>query len=123
MVVAPDGSVAGSVSGGCVEGAVYGRPPRWPGPACGAPRALRVSDDDAFAVGLTCGGILDIFIEPVSQATFPELDGVVDAITGHRPVAVATVIAHPDPDRVGRQLIIGPTPPSARWARLAPTPR
>ena len=107
MVVAPDGSVAGSVSGGCVEGAVYESATEVARTGVARLERYGVSDDDAFAVGLTCGGILDIFIEPVSQATFPELDGVFDAITGHRPVAVATVIAHPDPDRVGRRLIIG----------------
>ncbi|MCB0942152.1 MAG: XdhC family protein [Mycolicibacterium sp.] len=108
MVVASDGSVAGSVSGGCVEGAVYESATEVAQTGVARLERYGVSDDDAFAVGLTCGGILDIFIEPVSQATFPELDAVIDAITGHRPVAVATVIAHPDPDRVGRRLIIGP---------------
>ena len=107
MVVAPDGSVAGSVSGGCVEGAVYESATEVARTGVARLERYGVSDDDAFAVGLTCGGILDIFIEPVSQATFPELDGVIDATTGHRPVAVATVIAHPDLDRVGRRLIIG----------------
>jgi xanthine dehydrogenase accessory factor len=108
MVVAPDGSVSGSVSGGCVEGAVYETALEVV--ETGVPRLERygVSDDDAFAVGLTCGGILDIFIEPLSQNTFPHLDLVVDAITGHRPVAVATVIAHPDPAWLGRRLVIGP---------------
>ncbi|HEY5151510.1 MAG TPA: XdhC/CoxI family protein [Mycobacterium sp.] len=108
MVVAPDGSVSGSVSGGCVEGAVYETALEVVG--TGVPRLERygVSDDDAFAVGLTCGGILDIFIEPLSHNTFPHLDLVIDAITGHRPVAVATVIAHPDPAWLGRRLVIGP---------------
>ncbi|TXI41862.1 MAG: XshC-Cox1 family protein, partial [Mycobacterium sp.] len=92
---------------GCVEGAVYESATEVARTGVARLERYGVSDDDAFAVGLTCGGILDIFIEPVSQATFPELDGVIDAITGHRPVAVATVIAHPDPDRVGRRLIIG----------------
>ena len=108
MVVAPDGTVAGSVSGGCVEGAVYDAATEII--ATGMPRLERygVSDDDAFAVGLTCGGILDIFIEPVSRRTFAHLDQVVDAITGHRPVAIATVITHPDPDWLGRRLVLGP---------------
>jgi xanthine dehydrogenase accessory factor len=65
MAVSNDGEVAGSVSGGCVEGAVV-------------TEALQVlesgdrrlvtfgySDDDAFAVGLTCGGTIHLFIEPL----------------------------------------------------------
>jgi xanthine dehydrogenase accessory factor len=107
MVVSPDGSVAGSVSGGCVEAAVY----ELAGQVVqtGRPQLQRygITDDDAFAVGLTCGGIIDIFAEPVSRATFPQLEAVADDIALHRPVAVATVIAHPDTDRVGRRLVIG----------------
>jgi len=108
MVVAPDGTVSGSVSGGCVEGAVYESATEVV--ATGLPRLERygVSDDDAFAVGLTCGGILDIFVEPVSQRSFPHLDRVIDAVSGHRPVAIATVITHPDPDRLGRRLVLEP---------------
>ena len=108
MVVAPDGTVSGSVSGGCVEGAVY---ESTSGAAqTGAPRLERyeVNDDDAFAVGLTCGGILDIFIEAVSRETFPQLQDVADDIAARRPVAVATVIDHPDPQRLGRRLIVRP---------------
>ncbi len=67
MAVSEDGEVAGSVSGGCVEGAVVGE-------------ALAIlhgdqqpklvtfgySDDEAFAVGLTCGGTIHLFIEPLT---------------------------------------------------------
>lgn len=108
MVVAPDGSVSGSVSGGCVEGAVYELATEVAG--AGVPRLERygISDDDAFAVGLTCGGIIDIFVEAVSQATFPELDAVAQAIEAHRPVAVATVIAHTEAPWVGRRIVITP---------------
>ena len=108
MVVSPDGTVAGSVSGGCVEAAVYelanevvktGRPEL---------HRYGFSDDDAFAVGLTCGGIIDIFAEPMSRDTFPQLQAVADDIAAHRPTAIATVIAHPEPQWVGRRLVIGP---------------
>ncbi len=102
MVVAPDGAVSGSVSGGCVEGAVYelaGEVAR-----TGKPRLERygVCDDDAFAVGLTCGGIIDVFVEPVSRETFPQLDALADDIAGHQRAAVAT-IAHPNPKWIGRE--------------------
>ena len=108
MVVAPDGSVTGSVSGGCVEGAVYDLATE--AAKTGAPRLERygVSDDDAFAVGLTCGGIIDVFVEPVSRASFPELGAVADDIAERRAVAIATVIAHPDPTRIGRRVVIRP---------------
>lgn len=106
MVVGPDGAVSGSVSGGCVEGAVYdlgtevlaGSPPQL--------QRYGVSADDAFAVGLTCGGTLDIFIEPVSRATYPELEALHRDIEAHVPAATATVIAHPDAQWVGRRLVI-----------------
>jgi len=93
--LAVSGEVIGSVSGGCVEGAVY----ELSGPVArsGQPVLQRygVSDDDAFAVGLTCGGILDIFVEPVSKATFPELGEIAAAVGRGEPVAVATIIAGP----------------------------
>jgi xanthine dehydrogenase accessory factor len=107
MVVAPDGSVTGSVSGGCVEAAVY----ELAGEVAqtGRPQLQRygITDDDAFAVGLTCGGIIDIFAEPLSRETFPQLAAIADDIAAHRPIAVATVISHPDVEWVGRRLVVG----------------
>ncbi len=110
MLVAPDGSVTGSVSGGCVEGTVYELATEVA--KTGIPRLERygVSDGDAFAVGLTCGGVIDVFVESMSQATFPELGAVADDIAEHRPVAIATVVAHPDARWVGRRLVIRPDP-------------
>ncbi|HEY0932490.1 MAG TPA: XdhC/CoxI family protein [Trebonia sp.] len=95
LAVEDEGEVIGSVSGGCVEGAVYELAREVT--ASGQPVLQRygVSDDDAFAVGLTCGGILDIFVEPVSRATFPELGGIQQAVERGEPVAVATVISGP----------------------------
>jgi xanthine dehydrogenase accessory factor len=108
MVVAPDGSVTGSVSGGCVEGAVYELATEVA--KKGTPRLERygVSDDDAFAVGLTCGGVIDVFVESMSRATFPELGAVADDVGAHRPVAIATVVAHPDAQWVGRRVVVRP---------------
>ncbi|MBA2695938.1 MAG: XdhC family protein, partial [Actinobacteria bacterium] len=76
MLVGPDGQVVGSVSGGCVEGAVYELGRR--ALADGVPVLQRygVSDDEANAVGLTCGGVLDVFVERVSPGEFPELGEV-----------------------------------------------
>ncbi|MET0452788.1 MAG: XdhC/CoxI family protein [Mycobacterium sp.] len=107
MVVSPDGSVAGSVSGGCVESAVYELAQEVV--LTGRPQLQRYgfTDDDAFAIGLTCGGIVDIFAEPVSQKTFPQLATVANDVALQRPTAVATVISHPDADWVGRRLVVG----------------
>ncbi len=106
MLVGPDGTAVGSVSGGCVEGAVYELGQEVV--ASGHPVLQRygVSDDDAYAVGLTCGGILDVFVEDVSQETFPELGTVAGEIEAGRPVAVVTVIEHPDPSWVGRRVVV-----------------
>ena len=67
-----------------------------------------VSDDEAFAVGLTCGGILDVFVEKVNRETFPELGEIAADIEAGRPVALATVIEHPDPARLGRRVVVRP---------------
>ena len=65
MVVSEDGEVAGSVSGGCVEGAVLTE--ALSVLESGDPRLVTFgySDDDAFAVGLSCGGTIHVFIEPL----------------------------------------------------------
>ena len=109
MVVSPDGTVAGSVSGGCVEAAVYELANDVV--QSGRPQLARygVSDDDAFAVGLTCGGIIDVFAEPVSPSTFPQIQAIADDIAAHQPIAIATVIAHPDSEWwLGRRLVVRP---------------
>ncbi|MGZ8743422.1 MAG: XdhC family protein [Nocardioides sp.] len=110
MLVGPAGEAVGSVSGGCVEGAVYELGQAVVG--AGVPELHRygVSDDDAFAVGLTCGGILDVYVEKVSQETFPQLGDIADDIEAGRPVAVATIVEHPDPSRVGGRVVVRPVP-------------
>jgi xanthine dehydrogenase accessory factor len=107
MLVGPDGSAAGSVSGGCVEGAVYELATEVREGGAAVLQRYGVSDEDAFAVGLTCGGIIDIFLERVSQASFPELGEVAEDIRSGRPIAVATVVEAPA-DLLGHRLVIRP---------------
>jgi len=108
MVVGPDGTVVGSVSGGCVEGAVYELAEQSRQTLVPVLQRYGVSDDDAFAVGLTCGGIIDVFVEPVSRESYPELGEVIADIKGGRPVAVATLISGVAPDRLGKRLVVRP---------------
>ncbi|WP_353508087.1 XdhC/CoxI family protein [Intrasporangium sp.] len=108
MLVGPGGEAVGSVSGGCVEGAVYELGQEVVDTGTPVLQRYGISDDDAFAVGLTCGGILDVYVEKVSKDTFPELGAVVADIETGRPVAVATVIEHPDPAWLGRRLVVHP---------------
>ncbi|MFE1840591.1 XdhC family protein [Streptomyces sviceus] len=97
VAVDEDGNAVGSISGGCVEGAVYelcrqvlqdrGAPQRaWFG----------YSDDDAFAVGLTCGGELDVLVQRIDPATRPHLGAALAEVAGDRPAAVAQVVDGPD---------------------------
>ena len=99
-----DHEVVGSVSGGCVEGAVYELSLDVCQTSDPVLQTYGVSDDDAFAVGLTCGGIIDIFVERIDQASFPELGQIAEAVERGEPVAVATVIA--GPGQVGARRVI-----------------
>lgn len=95
LAVDTAGEAVGSVSGGCVEGAVY--------ELCqaaiesGEPVLERFgySDEDAFAVGLTCGGILDVFVQPVVPGADPGMDAGLTHMAAGTPVALARVIEGP----------------------------
>src|ERR1700689_3649633 len=95
LAVEDGGEGIGSVSGGCVEGAVYELATEVTESGTPVLQRYGFSDDDAFAVGLTCGGILDIFVEPVSKATFPELGEIHATVDRGEPVAGATGIPGP----------------------------
>src|SRR4051795_11477243 len=96
MLVGPDGTAVGSVSGGCVEGAVYEEAKD--AVATGMPLLQRygISDDDAFAVGLTCGGILDVFVESVSRESSRGGGEAAGSVGRQEPVAVVTCVKGPD---------------------------
>ncbi|MDH6214358.1 xanthine/CO dehydrogenase XdhC/CoxF family maturation factor [Streptomyces pseudovenezuelae] len=106
LAVDADGNVVGSVSGGCVEGAVYelcrqvlksDEPPT---------RArFGYSDDGAFAVGLTCGGELDVRVQRIDPTDQPHLSAAFDEMASGRPVAVAQVMDGPE-ELLGRTLSV-----------------
>jgi xanthine dehydrogenase accessory factor len=105
MAVGPGGEVLGSVSGGCVEGAVF--------EVCqeviasGDARHVRygISDEQAFSVGLTCGGEIDLVVVRIDPGRAPWFGDVLDAIDRGDPVAVATRV---DGGEVGAMLLVGP---------------
>jgi xanthine dehydrogenase accessory factor len=104
MVVSTSGEPTGSVSGGCVEGAVYELAQEVMTSGEAVLQRYGVSDDDAFAVGLTCGGIIDVFVEPVDGSVYAQLPTVVASVRGHEPVAVATIVD--GPGNVGAHLAV-----------------
>ncbi|MER5586787.1 XdhC/CoxI family protein [Streptomyces asoensis] len=107
LAVDAEGTAIGSVSGGCVEGAVYElcRQALQDG-ECVLER-FGYSDDDAFAVGLTCGGIIDILITPVraGDRVRPVVAAGLRAAAAGRTAALARIVTGPA-DLVGRALLI-----------------
>ena len=106
MAVDADGSVAGSVSGGCVEGEVFEVAQQVLG--SGVPRHVSygISDEEAFSVGLTCGGEIDVFVERLDTTSTPFFAELAGAIAAEEPVAVATVID--GPAHVGAKMLVRP---------------
>ncbi|WP_330293047.1 XdhC family protein [Streptomyces sp. NBC_00576] len=104
LAVDADGNAVGGVSGGCVEAAVYelGRQ-ILADRAAPARVAFGYSDSDAFAIGLTCGGEIDVLVQRVEPAAMPALAAALDAVTAGRPSAVAHVVEGPG-ELVGRML-------------------
>ncbi|MFM9594831.1 XdhC family protein [Streptomyces scabiei] len=106
LAVDTDGAAVGSISGGCVEGAVYelcrqvlesGEPP--------VRASFGYSDDDAFAVGLTCGGELTVLVQRIDPADQPHLTTALEQLSTGAPLAVAQVIDGPQ-RLVGRTLCV-----------------
>ena len=91
MAVSAEGEVLGSVSGGCVEGAVYELASSLLPAASAELATYGISDDDAFSVGLTCGGIIDVLVSPVSADDAGLLAEVVRSEKAGDPVALAVV--------------------------------
>jgi xanthine dehydrogenase accessory factor len=102
LAVSERGDVAGSVTGGCVEPAVYeeaqhvlaGEPPRLV--------TYGIADEEAFEVGLPCGGTVHIFVDALAPALVAPLR---EAIEAERPAALAVTVAGAEPGR--KRLVLG----------------
>ncbi|ARF60389.1 MULTISPECIES: XdhC family protein [Streptomyces] len=107
LAVDSAGTAIGSVSGGCVEGAVYELCAQALQDGGTVRERFGYSDEDAFAVGLTCGGVLDIMVTPV-RADSPQrevLRAALAAAVAGGPAALARVVDGPDA-LLGRALLV-----------------
>jgi xanthine dehydrogenase accessory factor len=94
MAVSEDGEVAGSVSGGCVEGHVVTEALGVLEAAASKLLTYGIADEDAFAVGLTCGGTIHVFVQPLDWSIY---EASRDAIRAEDPAALATIVEGPGP--------------------------
>ncbi|MFE7618041.1 XdhC family protein [Streptomyces sp. NPDC057496] len=97
MAVGPDDEVVGSVSGGCVEGAVLELAKEVVETGRARLETFGYGDEDAFAVGLTCGGEITLLVRPVTAVRDPAFGEAAETVAGHRPVVMATVADGPAP--------------------------
>ena len=102
MALTPDGKITGSVSGGCVEGAVY---------ETGVdvlksnhPQLIHfgVADETAWEVGLACGGSIDIFVKPLDEGFFRATRSV---LMEEKSAVLVTVVRGPE-ELLGREMLV-----------------
>ncbi|MEU6465538.1 XdhC/CoxI family protein [Streptomyces sp. NPDC046976] len=109
LAVDADGTAIGSVSGGCVEGAVYELCRQALKDGETVLERFGYSDEDAFAVGLTCGGVIDILVAPVRAAdpARPVIAATLAAAARGEAAALARIVAGPA-GLPGRALLVRP---------------
>ncbi|MFJ7343031.1 XdhC family protein [Streptomyces sp. NPDC101110] len=106
LAVRADGTAVGSVSGGCVEGAVYDLCLQALQDGESLVERFGYSDEDAFAVGLTCGGTIDVMVTPFRGPRAAEAAALA-AAARQEPVALARVVRGPS-GLLGRALLVRP---------------
>ena len=102
MALTPDGKITGSVSGGCVEGAVFDA--GVDALKSNRPQLLHfgVADETAWDVGLACGGSIDIFVQPLDKDLFQPLRSVLE---DEQTAVLVTVVRGPD-EIFGHELLL-----------------
>jgi xanthine dehydrogenase accessory factor len=100
MLVDGDGTVDGSVTGGCVEAALAETALDVLNGGCPELVSHGISDDDASEVGLMCGGTVRLFVHALRNREIPTLQAIVGAAESGQDVALATLVVGPDPGRM-----------------------
>ena len=107
LAVSDKGEVAGSVTGGCVEPAVYEEANTVL--SGGEPRLLTygIADEEAFEVGLPCGGEVHIFVDMLDPEVLTE---ITTALSQEKPIALAVPISGP---QIGNEILVTPESPES----------
>ncbi|TDO51693.1 xanthine dehydrogenase accessory factor [Kribbella sp. VKM Ac-2527] len=106
LAVSSEGAAVGSVSGGCVEGAVYDLCQEILESGRTAVRAsFGYADDEGIAIGLTCGGEIEILVQRIDPAIQPHLALALDELARGRPGAIAHVVDGPE-EVLGRTIYV-----------------
>lgn len=113
MAVSASGAVVGGVSGGCVDAAVYSLCLKVLEEGGPASAVFGPDGDDLLAVAPTCGGRLEVFVEPIPATAHHPLDRVTEAVREGRPVRAVTVLDGP---RAG-EWAVGDDDEVSQWAR------
>ena len=102
MAITPDGGITGSVSGGCVEGAVFEEGVE--ALKKNQPKLLHfgVADETAWDVGLACGGSIDIFVKPFDSEYYKSLRSVIEE---EKSAVNLTIVRGPN-DLLGREMLV-----------------
>lgn len=103
MAVSASGEVVGSISGGCIEGQTYEIAREVIANGRATLVRFGVTAEDAFTAGLTCGGVIEVFVEPIGIDQHSSFDAVFDAIQSQRSIVIATVTSG---SGVGRHFIL-----------------
>jgi xanthine dehydrogenase accessory factor len=114
MALTPSGDLAGSVSGGCVEGAVFEAGVEALKELRGHLLHFGVADETAWEVGLACGGSIDVFVQPLAAGYYAAVKA---ALARNGEFAVLTIVAGP-PAQLGQQLVLDAA--GVQWLSLDP---
>ncbi len=114
MALTPGGDLAGSVSGGCVEGAVFEAGVEALSQGRGHLLHFGVADETAWEVGLACGGSMDVFVQPLEASYY---DTVKAALADDKDFAVLTMVAG-QAEQLGQQVVVDAA--GVQWSNLDP---